>query len=644
MKRNKHGINFDHGIPLTTDQDFQILYLDIIPGKKQRVIEWMKDDSDNPLCVAGQIGTGKTTFITKAIMEAGKEPDLTISFDTQIPFFTSGAFWSVFFGHVLSYSRDIGIDLSSFKIDEIFIEKKKHGDLGKIIDLLCSPVNSVDLYNRKKTFFSKADNYIDVIQNIAGTIIRQIEKKQARPILFFAEGIDKFSIHRADYFSLLPLLNFLSRYKTLYEANLIHIAGGGDEWQHKSNKIIVNNISNQNLSKILEKRMGVYSKAKQEILPLISELSGGNMRQGLRLLMEYDYATGKLKRNRIESINYASKRVRNDFLNIPAGKINPELLQVIHRDNYLKTGVVAGFSQGEDARNAIYSNWVLITDEPDENQNWPALINPLILPGLSSVKTIPDSPEIQLIKNWAKEHDISPFGLEIDSNGFETKHVDTEKTSMENVPQEDVPDRAGIFFNIINNLQYSYDAMNIAEIFDGMASFIVNTERKDKIIIAYKKRDLVELANDYIIGRSGCYKSLRFNEILLNTENSKNFFMTIIENIDDGQFDAYSIFFDDILNKDQILLFEKNRDQFIEHKMVWWIEDNMLKKYLSCWTQLRQFFYIFRLEQDILRSMTTKEVKQDLEILQYSQSENGAKQHIEKLKAVLNYLENKALK
>lgn len=643
MKRNKHGINFDPGIPLTTDQDFQILYLDIIPEKKQRVIEWMKDDSDNPLCVAGQIGTGKTTFIVKAIMEAGKKPDLTISFDTQIPFFTSGAFWSVFFGNILSYAQGIGIDISFFKIDEIFIEKK-HGDLREIIDLLCSPVSSVDLFNRKKNLFSKADNHIDAIQNIAGTIIHLIEKKQARPILFFAEGVDKFSIHRADYFSLLPLLNFLSRYKTLYEANLIHIAGGGEKWQHKSNKVIVNNISNQNLSKILEKRMGVYSKAKQGILPLISELSGGNMRQGLRLLMEYDYAAGKLNKNRIESINYASKRVRNDFLNIPAGKINPELLQVIHRDNFLKTGIVAGLSQGEDARNAIYSNWVLITDEPDENQNWPTLINPLILPGLSSVKTIPDSPETQLIKNWAKEYDISPFGLEIDSNGFETKHVDTEKTSMENVPQEGVPDRAGIFFNIINNLQYSYDAMNIAEIFDGMASFVVNSERKDKIIIAYKKRDLVDLANDYIIGRAGCYKSIQFNEIFLNTGSSKNFFMTIIESIDDDKFDAYSILFDDILSKDQMLLFEKNRDQFIEHKMVWWIEDNALQKYLPCWTQLRQFFYIFRLEQDILKSMTTKEIKQDLDILQYSQSENGAEQHIKKLKAVLKFLQKKAVK
>ena len=92
------------------------------------------------------------------------------------------------------------------------------------------------------------------------------------------------------------------------------------------------------------------------------------------------------------------------------------------------------------------------------------------------------------------------------------------------------------------------------------------------------------------------------------------------------------------MNHEQIVLFEKKRDHFLNFKMIWWIDDALLRTYLPSWTQLRQFFYIFRLEQDILGNISATEIKQDLEILKQIRTEAGAEEHMKKLKTVLKYL------
>jgi len=634
MKRNKHGINFDTGIPLTSDEDFKLLYLNTIPEKQQVLVDWLNSNNRVPVIVAGQIGTGKTTFISKAIRDTGTTTDITISFDTEIPFYESGAFWSVFLGKILEHAVNLGIDLSPFEFEKDFYIDKPF-DMESLVDFLSKPADSIASYSKKRKAFLKVSKNIDAIKNITEIVINNIEEKQNKPLSVFAEGVDKFAIHRSDFFSLLPLLNFLSKYKTLYESNLIHMFGSFEDWQQKSLKIVINNVSHNNVFQILTKRLGVYAASRQDILPVLSELSGGNVRQGLRLLMEYDYAIGKLKKNSVNSVNYASQRVRNDFLNITSGKISPELLDVINKDKFIKSGIITGLSEGEDAKNAIYCNWILIQDEPDDEQKWPVLINPLLLPALSSIEKIPDSPETKILKKWAEQHEVSPFGLEIDAFEYQLDKKESGKIISKSI------DHKLNFFSEINRLQYDHNTLNISEVFDSMASFIMNIDRKEKIIIAYENKKLVETANDYITGRSGCYKPLRFEKIILNADSSENMLVTMTESIDEEKFDAYSVFFINVLQKEQLQLLDKSRDYFINYKMIWWIEFDLLKKYLPYWTQLRQFFHISRLEEDVLSNITVQDIKNDLEILKYSTYEDGVEVFIEKLSAILSYLEKR---
>ena len=81
MPVNKRGMTIDLGYPLS-DADMEDLFVDLFPELKGRCVEWLKDvKSVQPVMLAGQIGTGKTTLINQLFLESGIKPDLRLSFD-----------------------------------------------------------------------------------------------------------------------------------------------------------------------------------------------------------------------------------------------------------------------------------------------------------------------------------------------------------------------------------------------------------------------------------------------------------------------------------------------------------------------------------------------------------------------------------
>lgn len=71
MKRNHFGINLDEGIPLSTEMDFQKLYVPCFEDMADKVNSWIKDDlGKNPLMLGGQIGSGKSTLIAKTLLKS----------------------------------------------------------------------------------------------------------------------------------------------------------------------------------------------------------------------------------------------------------------------------------------------------------------------------------------------------------------------------------------------------------------------------------------------------------------------------------------------------------------------------------------------------------------------------------------------
>jgi hypothetical protein len=598
MKRNQYGINFDLGVPLQSAEEFELLYIELNPEKKHRLIHWIKDKNEGPIIVAGQIGTGKTTFIEKAFQDASIVCDVKIGLDTAVPPHTPGGFWGVFLGKVIDFAQKYKCNLKVFNLPEDLLGiKYADKGLSKLVNALCDKPMSISKFNEKRQLYHLIDENIGFIKQQLKDIIEIVENKIMRRLIIFAEGVDKFDPFSAEYISLLDLLNFLNNYKTLYEANLIHLFVTLQKW-HNSKKIFLTGSSNEKITEILMKRLGVYSKSREEMLPLLAAFSGGNARQGLRLLLEYDYAAGEIEKDTKEAMAYACQRVRDDLLSTSPGSFEPELLRVVDREKYITIEAIKDFGNREGSQNAIYQNWILILDEADRELKWPAAVNPLLLPAIEAFKNIPESPEMKILREWAESHETTPL--------------------------------------------VSLMPLTILEIFRSMAAYFLNPERKDKIIIAYENRALAQLANDFIIGRAGTYKPGNFKDIDYDDlpGGQLDFFLSTFQEI---QYDGYSIFFEKKLTKSELIALDQRRDALIDYKMIWWIPYNDLKGYLNYWSQLRQFFNIFRLEEDVLSNLTKEEIEEDLEDIEVLRpSEDPSKGQLkERLYNVLHYLKTR---
>lgn len=622
MKRNRYGINFDLGVPLLSNEEIEILYVEMYAEQKQRLIDWMKNENEAPIIVAGQIGTGKTTLIEKAFQESSSPWDIQVKLDTDVPMplYGRGAFWGFCLGKVLDFARQLEIDVSIYNLPEDLIQVKYANNGPELlINRLTEMPMAISDFNNKKKLYNLVDENIDIIKIQLLDIIKKIENNIQRKLFFFAEGIDKFHPHTADYVSVVDLLNFLSQCKTLYEANLIHLLGA-ESWHNRSSKkVFLTGASNERLIEILTKRMGVYVKSREEMLPILSALSGGNVRQAVRLLMEFDEAVGKKRKDIKEALDYACRRVRNDLLDILSGSIDAELLKVVNRDKYITSGTLSDFAGREISQNAIYNNWILISDEADRELKWKANINPLLLPAIETFQYIPESPETELIREWAETHEVSPFGLEIG-----TSAVDKNK-----------------FFDIIGS-ESTLIPLDIMETFECMAAYFLSPERKDKIIIAYENKELVRLANDFIIGKAGTYKPGNFKNISFEEvpEGQLDIYLDILSK--EQQHDGYSIFFEKKLTPAELIALDQRRDAFNDYKMIWWIPYEDLKGYLKYWPQLRQFFKVYRLEEDIFGSLTREGIEQDLLLLDSIDFPEELKKDIkEKLERILNTLDER---
>ena len=627
MIRNENGINFDVGYPLS-DDDFHLLYVDINKDKHQRFLDWIKDVKAAPLIICGQIGTGKTTFIEKGFFEIDnqKSPfDIKLSFDTDTLFHFEGEYWGLFLGKIIDLAGRLKVDISSFKLaEDILGIGCSDNDLK---EQLLRETISISEIKKQKDVFIKVGNLIAELIPLIKKIILRIENKNRRKLFIYAEGIDKFKYNETAYPFLQGILDFMADYKTLYEVNFVHLFFG-NKWR-MSDAIILHNAGKQKLEAVLQKRLGDrYKDFYSGIIPAIAGMSGGNLRQGLKILTEYYYAVEVLKKTADQAFSYACNLTRNNSLFIAREKFPSDIIKAVYRDRYLLTEMITG-EQRDSVHDALYNNWIMITDESKDKKQWGSMINPLITPASDIITDLPESPEAMLLKQWAKEHEISPFGLEIDKSS-EEQIIDlkTEITVTATLSKTRI-------FDIIDSESCGLNPFNIIDLFERLAAYFLEEKRKDKIIIAYDDPEIAQIANDFIVGKAATYKPVECKDIFLENPTAGNILMQIRNN--EGKYTALSIFFENALPDEDALTLNKLRDRFIQNRMIWWIRFDHLRSYLEKWTQLQQFFLIYRLDENLLAWITKEEVLEDLEELGESESDEMKK----RLEKVLHYLEGK---
>ena len=120
--------------------------------------------------------------------------------------------------------------------------------------------------------------------------------------------------------------------------------------------------------------------------------------------------------------------------------------------------------------------------------------------------------------------------------------------------------------------------------------------------------------------------------------NEENLASQLQRDITENESSVYSFVFDEDFPEEQIVEVDKIRDRLIYKEILWWIPFSSLSKYLQKWTQLRQLFQIVILDDEILNSLSVKQIEEDIAF--YSRVKINDNKMMDRLKLVLSYLES----
>ncbi len=612
MKRNRFGINVDEGVALTTNEEFERLFVDTESDAEKRLLEWLKT-GNQPVLFGGQIGCGKTTLMEYVFYQSDIKPNIAFHFDSGSLNLSAIDSWSIVFAELFRYIADH--DLTD--IDEIPAEYKDI--LGDTPDMWHESISKIRLESFSKTSIEKnrAFNHLleasrDYLADFFTSLIKKIGSRKNSPLILFASGVDKFEPGTAAYFALTDILQMLCTYKTLFEVNAVHLFSG-DSWIRKvEEKIIISVSGNNQIEEMLIKRLGRYAGTYAGEIPLIAKYSGGIPRQALRLLDSF-LAVQKRMSNNGEAFFQAAENVNRDFF---AFSQRPEnaIMKIVNKNRFLETDLISLPGDKETAKRAVFGNWVVLEGHMQESR-WQAFINPLIKE--SFVEVEPEEPERALLKEYARQTGISELGLDMNMNILQAGWRDTLMDQLE-APIE----------------------LNVTEILDSISSALLSKQRADRIVIAFEDKVVAEAVRSYLVAKSNTYEYQVWSHHVIESDAETSPLIEMIQHFSERSVDVYSFEFAGDFSTASLDELNIRRDSFADKQLIWWIPKEKLGAYLGRWIQLRQLFQVYVLEEDLARSLSIDEIESDLNFMsELAESEGTASfSYIENLKIVLDYL------
>ena len=622
MKRRPHGVNLDDGVELSSVEEFDRLYVPVRPEEDRRLCEWMAAPEADALILAGQIGTGKTTLLNNMLRHASGPGIVRVEFD-QVPLEeTQGAFLSVLFGSLLKVALALGCSYNGLGIALSDFGLSRSGGWEALRDLILIAPPSVAEARRVRALYSVFNENARQGQRACTALIERIETKAGALPPIIAEGVDKFVISHAGYIQLAGVLDFLSNYKTLYEANAFHLFDTAHKWVG-SDKLFVGLLHDETIVTMYERRLGSYAPLHRDAFPLLVEYAGGNARQALRLLNGYYFFRTQRGNDRSAAFAMAAHRVTQDLLQFGFGRFPANLLAIFKRDGYVEAGVLTSLETAQDAHAILYHNWALLRSAPSaDTTRWLLIINPLVSDAVIWEKDTPEPPELTAVRRWAKEHHISPMGLSMPED------------------EEGRPRAWKEIWEQLSSSESSEDELNIVRLLEEVASSLFSANRQDRIMVSYRDPQNLNIALDYLIGKAATYGPFLCREIrLIGGEGLDPAAKLMAEIKKKDEATIYALFMEGTWLPDQLDALERLRDRFIDVQMLWFVEHAALLRNLPHWPQFRQLLRFYTLEDDFLSALSREEIEEDLSVLS---NVSGPKDSgIGRLRRVLRYLKSR---
>ena len=621
MKRREYGINLDDGVALSTEEEFRQLYVPCNPDETACLQGWFSDDTQESLLLGGQIGSGKTTLLKEVSRSFFDAQVITVRFDTDPIEASEGGFCMLLFGQTLRACLKAGVEVDGCGIILSDFPSIGADTWRAFADKTTSwPSNLVEAGRLRDACAVMSEN-AGLVREACGQLLSRLRDMTSREPTIIAEGIDKFSPGTPQYFLLKDTLTFLARRKTLLEVNAVHLFRELD-FGSGIRKLFIGCICKEMLGEMLQKRLGSYAPVYQDAFPLIVYYSGGNARQALRLLNAYYFRRTQRRNDDTAAIALACHQVGKDLLNIPYGRFPTDILTVVKRDKHIESSLLTDPKTAPGANDAVYHNWLLIQGEPNlaTPTQWPTIINPLIGEAIKLEADAPLTPEEKAVRKWASDHEISPLGLNlpVDDNGKPAWNK-----FWEEIEASSFSDR---------------DALNILGLIEEIGAGLFGVERQDRIIITYQDRKNLESVRDFLVGEANTYSPFPCEEISLEGGEGREPLIELLTRLADQDPNRiYSVELTGKWTEDQLRDLDHRRDILDNLQMLWWIQQDDLKRYLRFWPQLRQLFRIYRLEDELWRGITMEEVQADIDFIKDISGQSDP-EGVRRLSAVLTYL------
>lgn len=624
MKRRPHGVNLDDGVALTSAEDFDRLYVDARSEESQKLRDWLADPEARALILAGQIGSGKTTLLHKMLRSVPPEGIVRVEFDQTPLEETHDAFLAVLFGYLLKEALALNCTFDGLGVALSDFDDQRLSDWHSVRNILLSPPSSVADAGRVRAVYAvfgavpaqglrACDRLIDVIKMKIGA---------SPPII--AEGVDKFLISRAGYQGLGEILNFLSAYKTLYEANAVHLFDAGRTWVG-SQKLFIGPLSDEMIAAMYEKRLGSYEPLYHDSFPLLVQFAGGNARQALRLLNAYYFRRTQRGDKRDTALAIAAHRVTQDLLQFGFERFPSNTLMVLKRDGFVESSVLSHPQPDhtrEEARDILYHNWAFLCSVPGPGSTrWPVAINPLVSDAVAWERGTPEPFELAAVRRWARDHHTSPMGLSMPED------------------EKGRPEAWEKIWRELSSSESSEDKLNIVRLLEEVAFSLFSTYRQDRIMISYRDSENLRIGLDYLIGKAASYGIFECREIHLRGGGGADPMLALLEQINEkDEATVYAVFMEGEWTAEQLEILERLRDRFVDIDMLWFVEHSAQLRYLPHWPQFRQLLRFYVLEDDFLAALSKAEIEADLSVLSDlpEPGDNG----ILRLRRVLEYLQS----
>jgi hypothetical protein len=230
------------------------------------------------------------------------------------------------------------------------------------------------------------------------------------------------------------------------------------------------------------------------------------------------------------------------------------------------------------------------------------------------------APEEKAVREWARNRHMSPIGL----------NVPVDKSGRPNWDE--------FWKEIESSTSSDSERLNILSLLEEIGAGLFGVERQDRIIVAYKKRGNLEVVRDFLVGKANTYGFFPCEEISLIGGEGRQPVQALLTHL--AKRDPRCIYSVDVTGDwtdGQLRDLEHRRDLFDNLQMLWWLQEEPLKRYLSFWQQLRQLFRIYRLEEELWRGITPEEIESDIDVITSLSSEKDP-EGVRRLKVVLHFL------